>query len=195
MGLIRAFIALDIPDDIKQRIAIETAPLVRAAEDTVRWVTPENIHLTIKFLGDVSPNQLELLNHTLSTEAAALPPFNMEIGGLGCFPNPRRPRVIWIGIQAPASLQHLVHTIENATGKIGYPPEEKTFSPHLTIGRVKPHAENTPALRTLLENMNVPSFGTASVNAIHLFRSELKPGGAVYSLLFSAPLGDDTTTR
>lgn len=195
MGLIRAFIALDIPVGIQQRIAQETAPLARAAEGTVRWVAPENIHLTIKFLGDVSPNQLELLTHTLSTEAAALPAFNMEIGGLGCFPNPRRPRVIWVGIQAPASLQHLVHSVEHATGKIGYPPEEKTFSPHLTIGRVKPHAENIPALRTLLEKMNVPSLGTASVSALHLFRSELKPGGAVYSLLFSAPLGGDTTAR
>lgn len=195
MGLIRAFIALDIPDEIKSRIAQAVAPLVNASQQSVRWVSPENIHLTIKFLGDVSPNQLELLTHTLASEARALAPFTLQIGGLGCFPNPRRPRVIWVGVQAPAELAHLQHAIESAAGKIGYPPEEKPFSPHLTIGRVRSQSEPPALLRSLLEQSQAARLGAADIHAVHLYRSELKPGGAIYSHLCSAPLGDQEEPR
>ena len=193
MSLLRAFIAVEIPPEIHKAIDSRTASL-RAALDSslVRWVSTSNIHLTLKFLGDVSPANVEMLSQMLSVEVSKHESFAIEFGGLGAFPNPRRPRVIWIGIQAPAALEALQHGIEAAAATLGYPNEERPFSPHLTIGRVRQHA--SPAglqkVRNALEETQVGSLGTTQVSAVHLFKSDLKPSGAVYTKLFSAPLNN-----
>jgi 2'-5' RNA ligase len=191
MSLLRAFIAVEIPPEIHKAIESKTAPL-RAALDTslVRWVPTDNIHLTLKFLGDVSPTNVEMLSQMLSVEVSQHPTFALKFGGLGTFPNPRRPRVIWIGIQAPAGHEALQRGIETATATLGYPSEERPFSPHLTIGRVKQNAGSAGVqkIRTALEQTKVGALGAAQVSAVHLFKSDLKPSGAVYTRLFSAPL-------
>ena len=191
MSLLRAFIALEIPPEIHQAIEQETAP-IRAALNAslVRWVPVDNIHLTLKFLGDVSPANIELLSQMLSVEVGQHQSFEMGFAELGAFPNPRRPRVIWIGIQAPAALEALQHGIEAAAATLGYPAEKRPFSPHLTIGRVKQNVNSAgmQKIRTALEETEVGSLGTIRVTAIHLFKSDLKPTGAVYTRLFSAPL-------
>ena len=114
----------------------------------------------------------------------------MTFGGLGAFPNPKRPRVIWIGIQAPAGLEALRHGIEAATATLGYPVEKRSFSPHLTIGRVRQNVSSTDMqkIRATLEETQVGSLGTMRVATVHLFKSDLKPSGAVYTRLFSTPL-------
>ena len=119
----------------------------------------------------------------LSVEVSQHPAFEIEFGGLGAFPNPKRPRVIWIGIQAPAGLEALQHGIEAAAATLGYPGEKRPFSPHLTIGRVKQNAGSAgmQKIRTALEETKVGSLGTAQVTAVHLFKSDLKPTGAVYT--------------
>jgi len=194
MSLLRAFIAVEIPPGIHQAIENQTA-LIRAALDAslVRWVPSENIHLTLKFLGDVSPANVELLEQMLSVEVSHHRTFEMKFGGLGAFPNPKRPRVIWIGIQAPAGLEALQHGIEAATATLGYPDEQRPFSPHLTIGRVKQNINTAgmQQIRTVLEKAEVGSLGISRVSAVHLFKSDLKPTGAVYTRLFSAPLGKE----
>jgi 2'-5' RNA ligase len=131
-----------------------------------------------------------MLEQMLSAEVSQHRAFEMEFGGLGAFPNPKRPRVIWIGIQAPAGLDALQHGIEAATATLGYPDEQRPFSPHLTIGRVKQNAGSAgiQQIRTALDETKVGSLGTARVSAVHLFQSDLKPSGAVYTRLFSAPL-------
>jgi 2'-5' RNA ligase len=191
MSLLREFIAVEIPPEIHQAIEKQTAP-IRAALNTslVRWVPVENIHLTLKFLGDVSPANLGLLEQMLIAEICQHQAFEMRFGGLGAFPNPKRPRIIWIGIQAPAGLVTLQHGIEAATATLGYPDEERPFSPHLTIGRVKQNVDSAgmQKIRTALEGMQVGALGMARVGAVHLFKSDLKPSGAEYSRLFSAPL-------
>lgn len=191
MSLLRAFIAVEIPPDIHKAIESETA-LLRAKLDSslVRWVPTGNIHLTLKFLGDVSPANIEMLSQMLSVEVRQHDSFTIKFGGLGVFPNPRRPRVIWIGIQAPAGLEALQHGIEAATATLGYPAEKRPFSPHLTIGRVKQKtgSADIQRIRTSLEETKVSALGSAQVSAVHLFKSDLKPTGAVYSRLFSAPL-------
>jgi 2'-5' RNA ligase len=191
MSLLRAFIAVEIPPEIHKAIESKTAPL-RAALDSslVRWVTTSNIHLTLKFLGDVSPANVEMLSQMLSVEVSQHTTFALKFGGLGAFPNPRRPRVIWIGIQAPVGLEALQHGIEAATATLGYPSEERPFSPHLTIGRVKQNTggADIQKIRAALEETQVGSLGTAQVSAVHLFKSDLKPTGAIYMRLFSAPL-------
>ncbi len=191
MSLLRAFIAIEIPPPIHTAITQQTARLKAALGPTlVRWVPIENVHLTLKFLGDISVSNVELLAQMLSVEAGRLAPFEIQVEDLGAFPDMRRPRVIWIGIQAPAELEVLQHSIEAATARLGYSSEKRNFSPHLTIGRVKQHAQGEALrfIRSELEATQVGLLGTARVTSLNLFKSELKPTGAVYTRLFSASL-------
>ena len=191
MSLLRAFIAVEIPPEVCQAIEKKTAP-IRATLNAslVRWVSSVNMHLTLKFLGDVSPANIELLSQMLSVEVGQHQSFEMGFAELGAFPNPRRPRVLWIGIQAPARLEALQHGIEAAAATLGYPAENHPFSPHLTVGRVKQNVNSTSMqkIRSALEETQIGSLGSMQVTAVHLFKSDLKPTGPVYTRLFSTPL-------
>lgn len=192
MSLLRAFLAAELPSHLQDAIEKATAGLrARLGNDLIRWVPVRNIHLTLKFLGDISLSGLDLVKHLLETEAAKYQPFDMRVEGLGCYPDPRRPRVLWIGLQAPPALNSLQHDLDAATARLGYPSEEREFSPHLTIGRVRQNAGSTDLqkIRTALEQARVGDLGTAHVDAIHLFKSELQPTGSVYTRLFTAQLG------
>jgi 2'-5' RNA ligase len=196
MSLLRAFIAIEIPSEIHQAIEKKTAGIWAALNSSlVRWVPSSNIHLTLKFLGDVSPANVELLSQMLNVEVSQHQAFEMTFEGLGAFPNPKRPRVIWIGIHAPAALEALQHGIEAAAATLGYPAEKRPFSPHLTIGRVQQNVSSTgmQKIRIALEQTQVGSLGITQVTAVHLFKSDLKPTGAVYTRLFSAPLKKSTS--
>jgi 2'-5' RNA ligase len=190
MGLLRAFIAVEIPHEIQQAIfSRATSVLKKTTDSLVRWVPPENMHLTLKFLGDVSPSNVDLLTRMLRAEADSAHCFEISVGGLGSFPNLRRPRVLYIGIQAPAGLEALQRGVESASRRLGYESEERPFSPHLTLGRVKQDASasDQQKIRQALENIHIDSLGTARVDSVHLFKSDLKPSGSVYTKLFSAP--------
>ena len=191
MSLLRTFIAIEIPQHIHKAIEDRTAGLKAAlGPSLVRWVPVENIHLTLKFLGDISPANVELLAQMLTQEARQQQVFEIRFEGLGVFPNPRRPRVLWIGIQAPASLEALQHGIEAAITRLGYPGEARPFSPHLTIGRVKQNVggEGMQSIRSAVQATHIGALGTAQVTNLALFKSELKPTGAVYTRLLAAPL-------
>lgn len=190
MTLLRVFIAVEIPLSIRQAIYDQTESLRGGLGGIVRWVPVENMHLTLKFIGDVSPANVEMITHMLANETKVCKPFSMEVGGLGSFPNAKRARVIWIGIQAPAALASLQRGIEAAATRLGYETEERPFSPHLTIGRVKQPISpaDQQKVRAALEETRIGALGSAEVTAVHLFKSELKPGGAEYTRLFSAPL-------
>jgi len=192
MSVIRAFIAIDLPPDVQDCLEQVSAKLRdQIGEKSVRWVSVPNIHLTLKFLGDVSENNLDVLKEILSAEAALQKPMEFSVGRLGAFPKMVRPRVIWVGIEAPSELDFLQHGIEARTGKVGYPADKRQFSPHLTLGRVSRNA--TPGevrkIGEVLSASKVGFLGVARVAAIHLFKSDLMPTGAVYTKLFSAPLG------
>ncbi len=192
MGLLRAFLASEISPDLQDTIHAATADLQQMLRgDLIRWVPAHNVHLTLKFLGDVSPSSLDLIKQMMLAEASAFPAFEVQVEGLGCYPNPRRPRVLWVGLRAPAELASLQRAIEAAAARLGYESEERDFSPHLTIGRVRQNAASTDLhnIRAALDEMHVGWLGTAQVDAIHLFKSELRPEGSVYTRLFSAPLG------
>ena len=191
MSLLRAFIAVEIPSEIHQAIDTKTAQIQATLNPAlVRWVPTSNIHLTLKFLGDISPANVEMLAQMLTVEVSQHQAFEIKFGGLGAFPNPKRPRVIWIGIQAPAGLESLQHGIEAAAATLGYPNEKRPFSPHLTIGRIKQNVGSAgmQKIRNALEETKVGSLGTAQVTSVHLFKSDLKPTGAVYTRLFTASL-------
>jgi len=190
MSMLRAFIAVEIPSEIQQKIHRETENFRRGINSLVRWVPPPNMHLTLKFLGDVSPNSVEFLVQMLRNEADHVQNFEIHLAGLGAFPNLKRPRVLYIGIQAPAALDALARGIESASRRLGYEAEERPFSAHLTLGRVRQSV--TPAeqqqIRRAIESTQVDLLGTARVDSVHLFKSDLNPGGSVYTRLYSAPL-------
>ena len=191
MGLLRAFIAVEIPHEIQQAIFDKaTAVLKKTTASLIRWVAAENLHLTLKFLGDVSPSNVDMLSQILRAEADSSHCFDIRVGGIGSFPSLRRPRVLYIGIQAPAGLEALQRGVESASRKLGYETEERPFSPHLTIGRVRQDvsASDGQKIRLALENIHIDSLGTARVDSVHLFKSDLQPTGSVYTKLFSVPL-------
>lgn len=190
MGLLRAFVALEIPPDLQQAVSDAVAPLQTAIGPLVRWVPKQNIHLTLKFLGDISPANVEMLSQMLRAEAELFPCFDLHLRGLGSFPNPKRPRVIYIGVEAPAALDSLQRGIEAAARRLGYESEERGFSAHLTVGRVKQHISTSEQqiIRRALEETRIDALGTTRVDSVHLYKSDLKPAGSVYTRLYSAPL-------
>jgi 2'-5' RNA ligase len=190
MGLLRAFIAVEIPLVLREAVCQATGPLQESIGAAVRWVPMENMHLTLKFLGDVSLSNVEMLSEMLRAEADLFKYFDLHLGGIGSFPNLKRPRVLYIGIQAPPALEVLQRGIESAARRLGYESEERGFSPHLTIGRVKQTVTPTEqqSIRRALEETRIDSLGTARVDSVHLYKSDLKPTGSVYTRLYSAPL-------
>ncbi len=190
MSMLRAFIAVEIPVEIQQNVYKQTAVFRRGIESLVRWVPVHNMHLTLKFLGDVSPNNVEFLVQMLRNEAALVPVFDIHLAGLGSFPNLRRPRVIYVGIQAPAALDALQRGIEAAARRLGYESEERPFSAHLTLGRLRQNATavEQQQIRRAIQDTQVDVFGTARVDSLHLYKSDLNPGGSIYTRLHSAPL-------
>ena len=191
MDLLRTFIAINIPPVIQKSIQLQINHLRKTVGDfPVRWVPVQNIHLTIKFLGDISPDDVDTLTQILRTEASSRPAFSINIIGLGSFPNSKRARVLLIKTQTSAELDALQVGIESACSRVGFRPESRRFNPHLTIGRVRrgiSPADQMKIHKTLNE-VKIDSQGIARVDSVHLYKSELKPTGAVYTKLFSAPL-------
>jgi 2'-5' RNA ligase len=191
MSLLRAFVASELPAVLQDKIQIATAGFRRALhEDLIRWVPVHNVHLTLKFLGDVSPAGLSLVQQMLTAEATQFTAFDITVEALGCYPNAKRPRVLWVGLKAPPELTSLQRAIEAGTARLGYESEERGFSPHLTIGRVRQNVSpaDIQTIRTALEQNQIGPLGTTRLNAVHLFKSELRPEGSIYTRLYSAPL-------
>jgi len=191
MAVIRAFIALDLSSEISQRLDQISSDLKkRMPPNVVRWVPAQNIHLTLKFLGDVSTANLESLQKMIQIEGENVPPFDLSVGSVGAFPNVHRPRVVWVGVTAPETLPALQHGIEMSANRLGYPLEERPFSPHLTLGRVNRNISPTDLqhVEQALSGYNVGFIGAVHLTAVHLYRSDLTPQGAHYTRLYSAPL-------
>lgn len=191
MNQIRAFIAIDLPKPIQESVEKQTAALRRTlGDDLVRWVPVHNMHLTLKFIGNIAASHVDFLKQMLAQSADSHSQFDLQISGVGSFPNPKRPRVLWVGIHAPAELTSLQTSIEKGALRLGYEKEERPFSPHLTLGRVRQNI--SPAglqkIRLALENTQIGRIGAARVDALHLYQSDLRSDGSVYTKLFSAPL-------
>jgi 2'-5' RNA ligase len=193
-AVIRSFIAIDLSMDVSRRVSELTLGLQAEMEDLpIRWVPSENIHLTLKFLGDVSVANVEHLTEILQSVAGTHHCFEISVGGIGVFPGFRKPRVIWLGVEAPSMLMNVQHSITHETERLGYQSEERDFSPHLTIGRVARGA-NYRELRSIskrLKSETVGFLGATRVEQLHLYKSDLLPSGAEYTKLFSARLMDE----
>ncbi|OGP83949.1 MAG: 2'-5' RNA ligase [Deltaproteobacteria bacterium RBG_13_65_10] len=185
---IRAFVAVEIPGPLRALCA-EICRRLAPATGRVGWVKPENLHLTLKFLGNADPSRLERLAESLAHKGAKLHPFEVELKGLGCFPSPRRPRVIWVGTgEGAEALALLAQKVEGAAAKAGFSREARAFSPHLTLGRVR--MDSPPAdLGSLLAREDPGSLGRFFVTEVILMKSRLDPGGSIYTPLRRIPLG------
>lgn len=191
MSLLRAFIAIELPANILDAIEKRTAPLRQALGDnSIRWVPAQNMHLTLKFLGDIATSHVDFLRQFLTREANSHKQFDLQLGGLGAFPTSRQPRLLWIGIHAPSDLVSIQKSIEAGSSRLGYEPNERPFSPHLTIGRARQSISQTELqkIRSTLESIQLGNIGTAKIDSIHLIKSDLQPTGSIYTKLFSAPL-------
>ncbi|MBN1889880.1 MAG: RNA 2',3'-cyclic phosphodiesterase [Thermoflexales bacterium] len=193
MNTIRAFIAIELAQSILTQLsAVQSQCKAALPAGCVRWVRPGGIHLTLKFLGDVPTAQLDTIKAALAEAAGTSPTFSLEVGHLGCFPNLRRPSVVWVGIQEPGgALVRLQCAIESAVARLGYPSEKRPFSPHLTLGRVSRQARpgELRRLGEFVESAVIGRLGQMDVDEVVLIQSVLKPSGAEYTTLARASLG------
>jgi 2'-5' RNA ligase len=191
MSVIRAFIAIDLSKEIQQHLN-EVSDNYKTLLDRVpiRWVPVNNIHLTLKFLGEVSLSNLKILTDMIQAEVSNHHQFDISVGGSGAFPNNRQPRIIWVGVEAPQELNMIQTGIEAATARLGYTREERAFSPHLTLGRVSRNAsmQDLKMISQTLEKTRVGFLGATNIEKVHLYKSDLHPTGAIYTQIFSASL-------
>jgi len=180
----RLFTALDLPPEVLASLGQLLARLRPAAD--LRWAPVENLHITTKFIGEWPEARLAELVRALQ-EIARPGSIPISIRGLGWFPNARAPRVFWAGIEAPPSLAALARAIDQQLAGLGVPRETRPFSPHLTLARIK-GTPDLARLRRTIEQLPSTEFGSFVADRYFLYRSELKPTGAVYTKLAEFPL-------
>ena len=187
--MIRAFIAVTIDTQVVREISDAMIQLRRALPE-VRWVTPEQIHLTVKFLGDIEPSQVEPIANALEQALKLFPQFTINAKGLGVFPAARHPRVLWVGLEG-AELIKLAADVEAALEPIGFLPEARSFQPHLTIGRWRRLDGPAKNLAQELERWKNHDYGASRVQALTFFQSVLKPDGALHQPLRLIPMAQE----
>jgi RNA 2',3'-cyclic 3'-phosphodiesterase len=174
-----------LPDDLRQQLATAIDRLRPHAAD-VAWVAPANLHVTLKFLGQVEETRVSALADALRTALVDQPPLEVAVRGLGAFPSPTRPRVLWAGLEdVTRGMTALAERVDGCCAHLGFPAETRDFAAHVTLGRVR-EARRQPALADVLARP--ADFGRLRVERVSLMRSELSPRGARYSELFAAPL-------
>lgn len=192
MEKIRTFIAIELNESIKDGLTeVQEQLKGEAPQGSVRWVKPEGIHLTLKFLGDVPADQIGEITGALQKSCQRFAPFSVSCSGLGCFPDLRHPRVVWVGIQEETgTLAQLQKAIEENVAPLGYPTEKRKFSPHLTIGRVQRRVSSGELRRLgeLVGASEIGILGQMEVRSVNLMRSDLRPSGAVYTRLAEVKL-------
>ncbi|RKY00578.1 RNA 2',3'-cyclic phosphodiesterase [Candidatus Poribacteria bacterium] len=177
MATIRAFIAIEIPEKVQKeliKIGESFKPYIARAS----WVKLGNIHLTLKFLGDVRTEMIESISEALGEVAANFSPFTISFSEVGVFPSPRRPRVLWVGVgEGGEETRKLAGEVERAMAKLGFKREDRPFVPHLTLARIKSPSNLTEQLTSF----KMPSIAPVKVEGFSLIRSQLDPKGAIYT--------------
>ncbi len=188
----RLFVALELPSDVLHALEKLQADLRRHIPGrAVRWVRPEGIHLTLKFLGDVPCDQVGELQTALDQAVAGRHRFSLNVEGLSCFPNMNRPRVLWVGVTgALKPLLALQQGVEEHIAPLGFSTEERSFSPHLTLARTGQRAsrDEMAALGEAVQKYTIGQIASWEVQTVSLMRSYLKPDGATYTQVYTVAL-------
>lgn len=182
--MIRAFLAIRPADDVLRSLKAAQEELGQAGIDA-RWVSADALHLTVQFLGDVREPEVPEIERGLREGLAALPPFELDCRGLGVFPNQKRPRVVWVGLHG-GGLSALAEVTETVLSPLGFPPEERDVTPHITIGRLR-SIRGAESLVRIVKGSGDRGFGTSHIDHATLYRSQLRPEGAVYTRLVTFP--------
>jgi 2'-5' RNA ligase len=186
---VRLFVAIEIPQDIRNALAIFIKEL-RAIAPQAKWVRAENLHVTLKFLGPTDNARVMAIENALSAIRNA-EPVTLAFRGLSFFPSEKRPRVFWAGMDPSANLKPLAAEIDHAVHKLGFPLEERPFAPHLTLARFEPPGMPPKLAAAIAENA-CREFGCMTARQFHLIESKLKPTGAEYTTLRSFAFASET---
>ena len=184
MEQIRSFVAIELPDELKRKLTHLQAQLKTGKEAPVKWVAPNGIHLTLKFLGNTAADKIKEITGAIEVSAEGIPPFHLEVKELGAFPNLRRVQVVWVGITGEvAQLSELQQRIEANLALLGFAPESRPFTPHLTLARVRQGTspEEQQSFGQLIASTGFDAACDFSVDAVSLMKSELTREGAIYS--------------
>jgi RNA 2',3'-cyclic 3'-phosphodiesterase len=180
--MIRAFLAVDLSETYRAGLATVQDYLKKSGAD-VRWTSVAGIHLTLKFFGEIEEDHVDTLAATAADITCTTPSFTLGVQGVGTFPGPRNPRVIWLGLSGRTDiLAMMVQNLEQAFVPLGFPSEKRPFTPHLTLGRVR-SSQGRETLSRALQTIALPDFPELLVDKLVLFRSTLRPQGALYTPL------------
>jgi len=187
--LIRSFLAVELPEKIQKKIE-EVQNDLKSSHADVRWVSPEKIHLTLKFFGNIDELKIDPVVKSVEGPIRTISPFSLKVRGMGAFPHFKNPRVIWMGlVDEKEVLTPFQKEVDKELSKIGFEPEERPFHPHLTLGRVK-SSRGRDELVGRMEKYREVEFGDLQVERVVLFRSDLRPSGPIYTPLKEIKLGD-----
>jgi len=194
MGLARSFIAIQMPAEVRKQL-IEITNSLKETQAGIKCVSPENAHLTLKFLGNVNERRLEDIKNIVESVSKKIDPFELSLSGVGVFPNRSAPKVIWLGIgQGKGMLNRIKDMLEERLLEIGIGKEERQYHAHLTLGRVKLLKEKNKLISWLESNMNF-EISSIKVRKITLMKSILKSEGAEYSPLLQAALREASSIQ
>lgn len=191
MEKIRSFIAIELPGELKLALSQLQEKLKSSSSAPVRWVDPGNIHLTLKFLGDISPEITGRITSALEDAARGTPPFDIEANGLGVFPNNKRVQIIWVGLAGElAKLEQLQKRIDTGLIPLGFPSEARPFTPHLTLARVRDYARPNDrlALGELIAGTSFEQKYKINISSVLLLKSQLTREGPIYSKISTTVL-------
>lgn len=195
---IRSFIAIELPEEVREGLARLRKELERDEHKFVKWVAPGGIHLTLKFLGNIPSKRVTEITEAIEEAAQEISPFHLEISGLGAFPSLKHTRVLWVGIGGEVDkLSRLQQNIDSALAALGFAKEERSFVPHLTLARIRQGA-SPPERRSFGELVSSAIFEDkypVEVEAISLMRSQLTPAGAIYTCLSAVGLGHQESLK
>jgi len=186
----RCFIAIELPEGVKSALEGLQEEFKKCGVD-VRWVKPENIHLTLKFLGNIDEKKVKEIVKRIERVCDKYESFSLEARGVGVFPSLHAPRVLWAGIKGNSPLKWLQSDVEDEMASMGFKREDREFTPHLTIGRFKSFTDKKE-LANKIELHKDNSFGWINVKAIVLMKSDLRPSGAEYTRIAEIPLKTNT---
>jgi len=192
MEQVRSFIAIELPDELKLGLSQLQAQLKTGKQLPVKWVDPYRIHLTLKFLGNISTDKISEITRAIEMATRGVSPLYLEVKGLGAFPNLRRVQVVWVGVSGElAKLSQLHQRIESNLAPLGFAPESRPFTPHLTLARLREQAslDEQQSFGQLIANTKFEAVYGFSVDSINLMRSQLTRAGAIYSRLSLVGLG------
>jgi RNA 2',3'-cyclic 3'-phosphodiesterase len=183
-GQIRTFIAIEFPGELKNRLADFQAGLKDSRQNFVKWVDPTLMHLTLKFLGNQSLSKIEVIKNVMKVSTASCQPFTLHTGQAGCFPNPKNLRIFWLGLEGDIDkLTALQKNIEDGLAKEGFPVENRPFTAHLTLARLKDECtmQNRSAFASAIQSARFEPVFSFTVERIALMKSTLTPGGPLYA--------------